>query len=450
MSKETTARSTSAPSPIRDSRHLDVLLNDKHVGIIERTDAGTQRLIYDDVWHNNPRAIPLSRSLPTTKKRHDTTTTANFMWGLLPDNRVTLDRWAAEYKVSATNPFGLLAAVGEDCPGAVQLVRPDVDLATREGVSWITEDDLAERIKELRADPGATRRAKDKGRVSLAGAQAKTALYRTAERWGIPNGRTPTTHILKPEPGGYPGFALNEHFTLLLLREIGLPSPDSEAIVSGGVPVLITKRYDRFIAKNGLVTRVHQEDMCQAMGIPPSRKYQSDGGPGIPEIMDILRHSDDPATDRDRFMRAQAFNFVVGNGDAHARNYSILYRAGGAFRLAPFYDVACLMIYAQDVDAMELAMTIGGERHIARIGPKHWQKSAKLSGFDEDRALAHVRDLIARIPGMALSVRRTCAAEQFGLHPSKQLGLGTIDRIIDAVWQRVRHISMQFGSEPMQ
>ncbi|MBS0252058.1 MAG: type II toxin-antitoxin system HipA family toxin [Proteobacteria bacterium] len=433
--------STSQPSPTPASKHLEVLLNDKHVGVIERTQTGKQRLVYDRDWMANPKAIPVSHSLPLTKKTHDTTTTANFMWGLLPDNGITLDAWGRRYKVSPNNPFGLLAAVGEDCPGAIQLIEPDADLSKREGVKWINEKDLGERVKALRADPGAARSTDDKGRVSLPGAQTKTALYKTGDKWGVPNGRTPTTHILKPEPTALPGLAANEHFTLLLLRELGLPSPNSQVLNCAGIPVFVTQRYDRFVASDGMVRRIHQEDMCQALGLPPSRKYQSDGGPGIPEIMEVLRFSEKPDEDRDRFMRAQALNFVVGNGDAHAKNYSILYAAGGRYRLAPFYDVACLGVFHKNPSPIELAMTIGGERLLKRIQPKHWRKAAQNASYDEDRALAHVRDLLARIPGMTLAVRSICAKEK--------LKLDVIDTVIDNLWPRIRSLSEIYGVEMM-
>jgi len=440
--KTKTTTSISTPSSTQASSHLDVLLNDRHVGIIEKTATGKQRLIYDAEWHASARAIPVSRSMPTTKVNHDTTTTTNFMWNLLPDNRATLDRWANEYKVSANNPYALLSAVGEDCPGAIQLIRPGTDIAAREGVSWITHDDLAERIKELKADPGAMRKAQDKGRASLAGAQAKTALYKTGDRWGVPNGRTPTTHILKPEPSHLPGFAANEHFALLLMRKVGLPTPDSEVMTLAGIPVFVTKRYDRFTSKSGSVRRIHQEDMCQALGLPPGKKFQEDGGPGIPEIMEVLRNSEDPFEDRDRFMRAQAMNFVLGNGDAHAKNYSIIYRPGGAFRLAPFYDVASMLIYAKNVGTMELAMTVGSHRGMMDVLPEHWMKTAKLVGFNEEIAVAHVRDLIARVPGMALAVRYECK--------DQRLDLKRVDEVVDAVWQRTRTLAPVYGSELMK
>ena len=441
LTKMKTTKSTSTPLSIQDSSHLDVLLNDKHVGIIERTPAGKYRLIYNSEWHSSPKAIPISYSMPTTREKHDTTTTTNFMWNLLPDNRAALDRWANEYKVSANNPYALLAAVGEDCPGAIQLIRPDSDIAGREGVDWITNGELVERVQMLKTDPGATRKAQDKGRASLAGAQAKTALYKTSDRWGVPNGRTPTTHILKPEPSHLPGFAVNEHFSLLLMRNVGLPTPDSEVMMLGGTPVFVTRRYDRYTATSGGVRRIHQEDMCQALGLPPGKKFQEDGGPGIPDIMELLKHSADPLEDSNRFMRAQAMNFVLGNGDAHAKNFSIVYRQGGVFRLAPFYDVASMLIYTKDAARMELAMTVGGHRGMMDVLPKHWMKAAKLVGFNEELAVAHVRDLIARVPGMALAVRYDLS--------NLQSGLQTVDQIIDAIWKRTLVLARTYGSELM-
>ena len=357
------------------------------------------------------------------------------MWNLLPDNAVTLRQWSTEYNVSANNPFKLLAAVGEDCPGAIQLITPGSDVAGREGVAWITEKELIQRIKDLRADPGATRMAQDEGRVSLAGAQNKTALYKSGNRWGVPAGRTPTTHILKPESTSLPGLAANEHFTLLLMRAVRLPAPNSAVMDCDGIPVFVTERYDRVIARNGAAQRIHQEDMCQALGLPPQKKYQDDGGPGIPEIMKVLSFSNNAQEDRDRFMRAQAFNMMVGNADAHSKNFSILFAPGGAFRLAPFYDVACHFHGA-------VAMTIGSERQVSEIKPRHWERTSKLVGYDGERAVAHVRDLIALMPGMALSIRQNIVTET----PIK---MPIIDSVIDRLWERVRRFSQSYGAELM-
>jgi serine/threonine-protein kinase HipA len=354
------------------------------------------------------------------------------MWGLLPDNELILQRWGIENKVSPKHPFGLLAAVGEDCPGAIQLLKPGIDPIGREGIKWLSDEDFIERIKKLKADPAAVRQPDDTGRISLPGAQIKTALYRdrSGKRWGVPQGRTPTTHILKPEP--ITGLATIEHFTLLLMRGVGMSAAESEVLLVDDIPVFVTTRYDRYSANRGPVRRIHQEDMCQALGLPPAKKYQNEGGPGIPEIMDVLRFSSSPQEDRSRFIRAQAFNMLVGNGDAHAKNYSLLYTAGGAFRLSPFYDFIFL-------NSKQLAMTIGGEREVDKILPRHWERMARLAGYDKDKAIAQVRDLIARLPGAALSVREACVGSDASMK--------TIDDTIAKLWDRVRTLSYTYGSE---
>ena len=184
-------------------------------------------------------------------------------------------------KPSPHNPFALLAAIGEDCPGAVQIAPPGHDFGTRERVKWLAKGDLEKRITALKNDAGAGRLESDTGQFSLAGSQEKTALYRVNNRWGVPQGRTPTTHILKPETGRVSHVASNEHFCLQLARRCGLPAALSEVQIIADIPVIIVARFDR-IRVGRLVRRIHQEDMCQALG--KRQKYQQEGGPGI------LRH----------------------------------------------------------------------------------------------------------------------------------------------------------------
>jgi len=219
------------------TKNLKVLLTDKVIGAVTQRVSGNYRFEYTSEWQRNPRHIPLSRSMPLQQHRHGTRPITNFMWGLLPENERILDEWANRFHVSARNPFALLAAVGEDCPGAVQLVLPDVELHRRENVKRLTRTELEARIIALKNDPGAGRLAQDTGQFSLAGAQAKTALYRTKNSWGIPQGRTPTTHILKPETGRIRHIASNEHFCLELTRRLGLPAAISTVEVIADVPV---------------------------------------------------------------------------------------------------------------------------------------------------------------------------------------------------------------------
>jgi serine/threonine-protein kinase HipA len=414
-----------------------VLLTDKVIGEVTQRVGGNYRFEYASEWQENPRHIPLSRSMPVQQQRHGTRSIANFMWGLLPDNERILDEWAKRFRVSARNPFALLAAVGEDCPGAVQLVAPDAELRGRENVKKLTRKELEARIITLKNDPGAGRLLEDTGQFSLAGAQAKTALYRFKNSWGIPQGRTPTTHILKPETGRIRHIASNEHFCLELARRLGLPAATSTVEVIADVPVIIVERYDRIRGSQGVV-RVHQEDMCQALGTNPFRKYQTQGGPTIKHIMALLLDSANPNVDRDRFARAQALNFVIAGTDAHARNYSIVYAPGGAFRLAPLYDVISDLPYAADRRESSLAMGIDGRRLLKEIAPRHWEAMAADVGFEPERMLSHVRDIIARAPDEAGALLRE-------LRP--QLSNATLDRLVKELTARCKGLARVYRAE---
>jgi len=416
---------------------LKVLLADQEIGEVTQRETGSYRFEYDPAWQNNPRHIPLSRSMPLQQRRYGVRPITNFMWGLLPDNAIILDEWARRYKVSARNPFALLTAVGEDCPGAVQLVPPDLKLRKSEEVIPLTTKELDERMTRLKNDPGAGRLAGDSGQFSLAGAQAKTALYRMKNGWGVPQGRTPTTHIFKPETGSIIDIASNEHFCLELARRLDLPAALSRVEKIGGVTVIIVERYDRLRRGEGII-RVHQEDMCQALGVPPSRKYQTRGGPTIKHIMALLAESANPNVDRDRFMRAQALNFVIAGTDAHARNYSIVYAPGGAFRLAPLYDVISDLPYAQGRSS-SLAMGIDGHRELRTIAPRHWEALATDVSFEPDRALSHVRDIIARAPAEA----KELLAELRKAEPLNK----TLDHLVDRLAKRCKSLSDIYGAE---
>ncbi len=416
---------------------LEVHIADMLAGVIEQRANGNFRFEYHPAYAEGPLRIPLSYSMALTRREHGTRQIGNWMWGLLPDNEVTLNRWSQRIKVSARNPFALLRAMGEDCPGAVQLAPPGFDFAERGNVAWISRPELERRIQTLLEDPGSGRLESDAGQFSLAGAQAKTALYRTGKRWGVPRGRTPTTHILKPENPRFPGLAPNEHFCLELARAARSPAVRSEVEIIGGTPTIIVERYDRYrCPRERTVKRIHQEDCCQAFGVHPQRKYQSEGGPGVPEIMDLLRFSKAPEADRERFMRAQAFNFLIGGTDAHAKNYAIIFEPGGAFRLTPLYDVISFLPYHQLRDQLTLAMTIGGRRAIDEIQPRHWERMAQRCGFPHARALDHVRELAGKLPDLAAEVRSSCAAAGLA-HP-------VIDELVGQIRDNAGRIARRF------
>jgi serine/threonine-protein kinase HipA len=313
-----------------------------------------------------------------------------------------------------------------------------LDLKGRQNVKWLKPGELEQRILALKNDAGAGRLESDTGQFSLAGSQEKTALYKAGKRWGVPQGRTPTTHILKPETGRIEGVAANEHFCLHLARRCHMPAALSEVHIIGGVPVIIVERFDRVRRASGVIRRVHQEDMCQALAV--RKKYQQEGGPGIFDIMNLLQFSRNPETDRDRFMRAQVLNYIIAGTDAHARNYSIVYAPGGAFRLAPLYDVISDLPYTKKKGAKStLAMTIGGCRIMSDILPRHWERQAVSVRFSKDRLLQHMRDLIARLPEAAESVEAQAKSE--GLENA------IVSRLREAIQERCEFLGKYYGAE---
>ncbi len=320
---------------------LIVLLDGREVGIVNQK-SGRLTFTYSRSWFSAAGAYPLSLSMPLASQTHPHAAIASFIWGLLPDNETVLRQWAQRFQVSPRNPFSLIANVGEDCAGAVQFVLPERLEALRAGVSndvqWLRDDDVAARLRALKSDAGAGRMAQDTGQFSLAGAQPKTALLLEGLRWGVPTGRMPTTHILKPASAEFDGHAENEHLCLALARALGLPVANSQVWMFEEITAIVVARYDRVrtaglaaeaaaraanlvaqittnpnanpsaivdlaaavtnavvharvmekFSKTTLIYRVHQEDMCQALRIDPRLKYQNEGGPGPKQIVELL------------------------------------------------------------------------------------------------------------------------------------------------------------------
>jgi serine/threonine-protein kinase HipA len=229
-------------------KELVALLGNREVGTVI-LDRNRLKFVYSDDWRSAPGAYPLSLSMPLAAKEHSHAAIEPFLWGLLPDNEFVLARWAQRFQVSPRNPLALLAHVGEDCAGAVQFAAPDrVDEVTRADaaeVDWIDEADIAARLRALREDASAWRQPRDAGQFSLAGAQPKTALLFDGARWGVPAGRAPTTHILKPPTNGLDGHAENEHLCMALARALGMSTAKSEVMRFGDETTIVVERYDR-------------------------------------------------------------------------------------------------------------------------------------------------------------------------------------------------------------
>jgi serine/threonine-protein kinase HipA len=351
--------------------------------------------------------------------------------------------------VSAKNPFALIANVGEDCAGAVQFVREErLDAVLGGGpmqVEWLDDEQVAERLRMLREDRGAWRSPSDTGQFSLSGAQAKTAFLLHDGRFGTPTGRTPTTHILKPPLREFPGHVENEHLCMTLARELGLATAVSEVRRFQHELAIVVTRYDRArtadlaasaaaraaaanaagaegdvdassaaaeaaaataeasalgeLAESRPILRLHQEDMCQALGVSPTSKYQNEGGPSPAQIAGLLRdHSSSSAEDIPPFVAALAFNWSIAGTQAHAKNYSLLLAAGGRVRLAPLYDLASALPYpGLELQRIRLAMKIGSTYRIRDIRGRHWRGLCQSLRIDEDETIDRIERMAGNI-----------------------------------------------------
>ena len=428
---------------------LEILLNETPLGDVTRAGDKLTFTYHEDArW--SPQTTLLSLSMPLTKAEHTDPTISNFLWGLLPDNELIINAWAQREHVSPKSVFQLIGAIGEDLPGAIQAGYAEQieDFATRDGARRISKTALAEHIQTMLRSPGRTQLTEHGGKFSLAGAQTKKALNWTNGVFYDPQGRTPSTHILKPPISGLDGQVENEHFCLRLASKLKIRAARSNVVQFDDLAVIIVERFDRLRVKGqkrlplseagGKVIRVHQEDMCQALGVHPSNKYQNAGGPGVAQIMNLLAGSQRAAEDRTMFMRAIALNYVIGGTDAHAKNYSILHLPGGVFRMAPLYDVISGLPYEDRHKDRKLAMSIGGEYRYDKIGPRHWYEQANACKLNPDATLDMVRSLIAELPDHARDELEECR--------SKKMRVDTLGTLVDRIATRCKELSSIFAS----
>jgi serine/threonine-protein kinase HipA len=407
------------------SDSLVVLLADMTAGTLTRQRGGQLRFDYNDDYRSRPGVTPLSVSMPAQIRSHADHTVSSWLWNLLPDNDAVLDRWARQFQVSASSPFSLLGTpIGLDCAGAVRFVPPELleQKTDRPGeVTWLTDDEVAERLRELKTDSTAWLGRSFTGQFSLAGAQAKTALLYQNGRWGVPHGGAATTHILKPAVAGFDDHDLNEHLCLDAARRAGLIAARTHVTRFGDETAIVVDRYDRRQINDQMV-RVHQEDLCQALGVPPSRKYQNEGGPGPTEIVGLFRRVMSPRISDGavaRFFDALAWNWLIGGTDGHAKNYSLLL-ADGQVRLAPLYDIASTLPYGMHERELRLAMKIGGDYRI-NLTRNAWRKAASEMGIDADFALDRVRELAGQVAEAFADAARSPDVVALGRHLPSQL-----------------------------
>lgn len=401
---------------------LIALAGDREIGRV-RMERGQLSFRYADAWlAGRSWHFPLSLSMPLASPEHGNRVVSPYLSNLLPDNTDILRRWRQRYGVRSQSPFSLLEHVGEDCAGAIQYVRPDrleAVLASKPPpVQWLSEREIGARLRELARDRSAWRHEDDTGQFSLSGAQPKTALLREGARWGIPSGRMPTTHILKPPSDQLPGHAENEHFCMLLARRLGLNTALSEVIEFDATVAIVIERFDRVFQGNQIL-RLHAEDCCQALGVPPERKYENEGGPGAIAIAELLRSTSTAATeDVAAFADALMFNWLIAGTDAHAKNYSLLIGLQGHVRLAPLYDIASVLAYDHtELRAAKLAMRVGRHYKLDTIQPRHWADAAKDVKLPVDWLMQRLRAFTTALPDAIADTSRMVEQQKLR-HPN--------------------------------
>lgn len=387
----------------RRSGTMQVLLNGRLVGHLRLASSGAISFAYDPGWLAWEHAMPISLSLPLREEAHQGAPVIAYLENLLPDNQAIRERVAARVRAGGTDAWHMLEKIGRDCVGALQFVTGEApDIGALEGEP-VTDTQIAALLRNLASAPLGLDEDDD-FRISIAGAQEKTALLRHNGEWIRPSGLTPTTHILKTQLGVLPnGINLsdsveNEFFCMSFCRAMGADVAGVEIVDFEDVRSLVVTRFDRRWTTDGRLIRLPQEDFCQALSVPPSQKYQMDGGPGITEGIGLLSGSDDALADQRAFFRAQVLFWLLGATDGHAKNFSIALRPGG-FRMTPLYDVlsAQKAVHGGQIrqNRMRLAMAVDGHYRINEVVPRHFQQAAKAAGF----GVALAEEVLAEVAG---------------------------------------------------
>ena len=381
------------------TRILDVYLHRHLVGKLIQDEHGQMVFDYVESWRGDPKAIPLSQSIPLTRRHFNRNDCRGFFAGILPDESQR-EIIARNLGISARNDFAMLEQIGGECAGAVTFIPEGASLPEREDTyRAISRRQLAEILRTL---PRRPLLAGEEGiRLSLAGAQDKIVVHVSGGQISIPLNGAPSTHILKPAIERFAGVVFNEALCMRLARAVGLQAVNAEIGNVEGIDYLLVERYDRAVsADSKSLKREHQEDFCQALGIVPEHKYQSEGGPSLKQCFELVRAtSTTPVIDLQSLLDAVIFNWLIGNHDAHGKNFSLLYRgeiaSGLQTRLAPLYDLVSTVYYPEL--SSKMAMKLGGEYSSERISPKHFERLAEEAGLAKPMTKRRVMELAETI-----------------------------------------------------
>jgi len=425
---------------------LRVYQNNRLVGHLGKQPSGAIEFRYHQDWLSRETAFPVSLSLPLREDAWRGEPVAAVFENLLPDSDALRKRVAEKVGAAGYDTYSLLAAIGRDCVGALQFIAGDAmepDNSTAISGEPVDDEAIARLLGSLAQAPLGLSRD-DEFRISVAGAQEKTALLQVDGQWLKPHGTTPTTHLLKTQIGRLPnGIDLsnsveNEFYCLRLLKHLGLPVNHAQITTFGQTKALVVERFDRAWS-NGCLIRLPQEDCCQALSVPPARKYQSDGGPGMLEIADLLKGSDTPAVDHRTLFQAQLVFWLIGATDGHAKNFSIFLHPGGSYALTPLYDVLTAQpsLDARQIERkqMKLAMSAGDNRHyrIDEIMPRHFFQTGEKAGLSKSLIRKAVEDIAAGMSSAIAALEAELPADfPQQLHESVKNGIQGRMRVLEA------------------
>lgn len=399
----------------RSRNALDLWMNDERVGIWDQRD-DVQTLSYDAAWTGSPQGRPLSLSLPLLPagEAHRGPVVAAYFENLLPDSALIRGRIRERVRARSTSAFDLLSEIGRDCAGAVQILPPDDEAPTVRAIDAdpLDEHGIAQLLRGVPTTTAIGLRPDVGFRISLAGAQEKTALLRHEGNWCLPRGATPTTHLFKLPLGlvghmraDFSSSVENEWLCSEIVRAFGLKVAKTSVEMFEDQKALVVERFDRQLAPGGdWWLRRPQEDMCQANGLPPDKKYENEGGPGVPALMDLLANSETPELDRRDFFRAQLVFWMLAAIDGHAKNFSLFIGPRGSFSMTPLYDImSAYPIMGRGANRLDprqasLAMAVVSKnRHylLSEIQTRHWLEMGKRCGIDGE---ALVAETVARVP----------------------------------------------------
>jgi serine/threonine-protein kinase HipA len=416
---------------------LNVTWDGALVGHLEPGPGRDMTFRYASAWLSSPRARAISLSLPLGEEPIVGAVPGAWFANLLPEGEVRA-HVARKLGVSERNEFALLGGVGGDCAGALRLL-PDAAPADEEaGLIPLPWAELEARIA---ATPRPSLLALVFGdrelRLSLAGAQDKLPVHLTGDVLSLPSGAAASTHLLKIAGSEFPDLVQNELFCLTLAREVGLGVPPAR-MAATKTPILVVNRYDRRVTGAGVVQRIHQEDFCQALGLPAESKYENEGGPSLSQLFGVIaRGSHSPLSDKRDLLGWVLFNTIIGNADAHAKNLSLLYDVDEESwpRLAPFYDLVCTAVYGQLSE--KHAQKIGGEYRWRHTSRRHWERLAADIDVNPNFLCATGLELCQRVEARAADLAREVGREH--------AGSATLERIVRVIEQRGQRLRSVFA-----